>query len=99
LYQGYLTEDKIIDHIDGNSLNNNVNNLREVDAAQNSQNRKLSCRNKSGTKGVQYFKNGWVVSIAFNNKRYYLGYYKDKQKAIQAEKEARIKLHGKYAKE
>lgn len=43
-----------IDHIDGNPLNNAIENLREVTNQENNRNRGLSRRNKSGFMGVVY---------------------------------------------
>jgi hypothetical protein len=53
----YNTDPSIIDHIDTNTKNNRLINLREVTPAQNSRNSKLSRRNTTGFKGVSPSKN------------------------------------------
>ncbi len=45
-----------IDHANGNSLDNRLNNLRLCTVAQNSQNRALNPRNTTGYKGVYWNK-------------------------------------------
>jgi hypothetical protein len=52
----------IVDHIDGNKLNNTVNNLRWVNRAYNNLNTKISCRNTSGYKGINYDGKRWVAT-------------------------------------
>lgn len=45
---------KIIDHKDGNALNNLVGNLRAVSQAVNTRNTKLAANNTTGVAGVSY---------------------------------------------
>lgn len=52
-----ISEDKVIDHIDGNPWNNRIENLREVDRATNSRNTKKHASNKSGVTGVNFKRN------------------------------------------
>lgn len=54
-----------IDHIDGNSLNNRVDNLRVVTRSENMMNTSLYKRNSSGVKGVSYDKSRgkWKAQI------------------------------------
>jgi hypothetical protein len=61
----------IVDHIDGNSLNNHVNNLRWVNNQQNTLNSKLPISNKSGKKGVWFHqgRNKWVAFWTVNGKK------------------------------
>lgn len=64
-YQTYGYWPTIIDHIDGDILNNRIDNLREVTNSQNQMNKGLQKNNKSGTKGV-YLQNGgplWRVQV------------------------------------
>lgn len=73
LKNGRLSSDSIIDHIDGNSLNNDPENLREVDNILNMRNSKLSSKNKTGkcgvykqtTKGFTYFVVQWNSTKRF----------------------------------
>lgn len=55
---GPIAEGLCIDHIDGNRLNNRIENLRLVTKAENARNAKYRPENKSGIKGVFL----WVVA-------------------------------------
>ena len=101
LHNGYLTKKKEVDHKDGNSLNNNVDNLREVTKEQNNQNSKISKNNTSGHKGVYWNKASgkWMVRINVNGKSYYFGTYVNKEDAIKVAIEARKKLHGEFGRD
>lgn len=53
-----------IDHIDGNKLNDNIENLRMVTLSTNQRNSKIPKNNKTGIMGVYQNKYGFVVSCA-----------------------------------
>jgi hypothetical protein len=94
---GYLP--KLIDHKDGNSLNNNLENLREANISQNTCNSKKPITNSSGIKGIYWnkAKKKWMVRLGLNKARIYLGIYDDLNIAKQIMKEARNKYHGEFA--
>lgn len=88
-----------LDHINGNSLDNRIENLRSVTASQNAQNRKTFVNNKSGCKGVFFNKRSgkWAVYVDVNKKRRHLGSFEDFEFAELVAIEARDKYHGKFA--
>lgn len=52
-----------IDHIDGNALNNKIDNLREIEKSKNRRNSRKRKDNKTGFTGVQYFCNGYRAVV------------------------------------
>ena len=88
-----------LDHIDGNRMNNRLENLRECSAAQNSHNTKLSKANKSGYKGVYSQAGGrWYARIRAHGKSHYLGLFDSAEDAAKAYDAAARDLHGDFAK-
>jgi len=77
-----------IDHIDHDTLNNNVENLRLVSNQQNQFNR-------SNVKGYYYSKRykKYVGEIRVNRKKKFLGYYATTEEAHNAYLEAKEKYH------
>ncbi len=98
-HHGYLTPGMQIDHIDGNTSNNRIENLREVTLTQNQQNSKIPSDNTSGVKGVYWCKvqRKWRSRIKVKRKQIHLGYYKTLEEAEAVVKAAREKYHGEYA--
>lgn len=90
---------KYIDHIDGNPLNNKIENLRECTLSQNVHNSKLCKINTSGVKGVSWNKRNkkWVVCINSQNKRKHIGYFDDFELAELVAIEVREKYHRGFA--
>lgn len=97
LHHGYLPP--MLDHIDGNKLNNNIHNLRVATPTQNQQNRKVPSNNKTGVKGLSFCKisKKWKCQITINKKIVYLGLYKDFAKAVNIINRARADAHGDFA--
>jgi len=81
-----------IDHINGDKLDNRLENLRDVDQAENLKNRKIQSNNTSGTPGVSWNKSDqkWYASIKVNGKTKNLGSFKEKERAIALRKAAEI---------
>ncbi len=87
----------IVDHIDGNKLNNTRANLRIVSNAQNQWNRRPQA-NATGYKGVTWHKRKqkYHARIQVNGQRYSLGYFDTARAAAEAYNAA-AKLHfGEY---
>jgi hypothetical protein len=77
----------LIDHIDGNPLNNQKENLRIVTMSGNGCNRHLKSKDKSSKYfGVHHNKasGSWVAVLAFEGKSYYLGAYRTEVEAAVA---------------
>lgn len=83
-----------IDHIDGNGINNRIENLRRVDQGENSRNARLYKRNKSGVCGVylQARSGCWRASIQKDGYRESLGSHCDFFEAVCARKSAERRL-------
>ena len=88
------------DHIDGNGLNNQRNNLRICKKFQNQANRGISKNNLSGYKGVYWHKDSkkWRAKLMFDYKNIYLGLFKNKINAALAYNQAAKKYFGEFAK-
>jgi hypothetical protein len=87
---------KLIDHINGDGLDNRICNLREVSQKENIHNfRKLPSHNTTGFLGVSYYKAGKKFSshINLNGKKIHLGYFSSPDVAHQAYLDAKRKLH------
>ena len=97
MHHGYMPE--YIDHIDGNPINNKIENLRPATVNQNRQNSSIRKDNKSGCKGVYWKKDSkkWSVQIQANGKRINIGVFDNLELADLVAQEARDKFHGKYA--
>lgn len=91
----------VVDHIDGNGLNNQRNNLRVCTISQNNQNRtKKKLTTTSCFKGVSWSKTNkkWTAQIGHNGKQVYLGSFSKQELAYKAYIKACKKYHGQFAK-
>jgi hypothetical protein len=98
LDKGYLP--KYIDHIDGDKINNKLENLRECTQQQNSYNSKTSKNNKLGIKGISVHKHSGLYRAVcrINKKCITIGYYKDLNNAILNYNNFIATNHKEYAK-
>lgn len=88
-----------IDFIDGNSLNNQRNNLRHVTRSLNWAGRKKRKNCSSQYKGVTWnqSKQLWQAYITYLGHHYHLGRFRDEQEAALAYNRKAMELFGEYA--
>ena len=89
--KGYL-----VDHIDGNGLNNRRCNLRVCTPAQNRANAR-PCAGSSRFVGVYRHGDKWRAAIRYRGEYFYLGLFDDEVEAAQARDRKAYALHGERA--
>jgi len=85
---GKIPPNMVVDHINGNKLDNRRSNLRVVSVAENSQNQRKSRNPRSGFRGVIWsgktpgmIRTPWVARATISYKRHHLGYFSDPKEA------------------
>lgn len=89
----------VVDHINGNGLDNRKANLRVCTNAENLRNR--SADRGSRFKGVHPVPGSkvhpWRAEICLNGKKYHLGVHATAEAAARAYDEGAIRIHGEFA--
>lgn len=90
---------KGIDHKNGNTADNRIENLRLASQSENNMNAKRRSDNKSGIKGVFWSERSkkWCAQIAIKGKSMHLGYYDDISHAGAAYERAAEEAFGEFA--
>lgn len=90
---------RLVDHIDGNPLNNSIRNLRWATDSENARNSRRSCTNTSGEKNIVWHKIccKWQVQFNVNGKPKYFGLFDDFEEAVLYATQKRQELHGEFA--
>lgn len=91
--QGY------IDHINGDTSDNRIANLRQCSHSQNMMNSKVRCHNRTGVAGVHLRADSgkWRAYISLDRKRINLGTFDSFEAAYAARAKAKEELHGEFA--
>jgi len=91
-------ETLVVDHINGDPLDNRKINLRVCKQIENMRNLKTPKDNKSGYKGVwrDTVCQKWCAEIRCNKVKYWLGRFENIEDAIRAREEAEIKYFGEF---
>ena len=98
----------IVDHKNGDTLNNKKDNLRFCTASQNTVNSRYSKNMGSSVyRGVSYKKKGkhmvnersrpWLAQITYQSKCHPLGYFATEEEAARARDKKALELHGEFA--
>jgi hypothetical protein len=90
----------VVDHVNGNTLDNRRQNLRLCSPSQNQANRLAGRNNTSGAKGVHWVEQGrcWRAQITINRKKHSLGRFSTVEEASAAYARAAEKAFGEFAK-
>ncbi len=87
----------VVDHINGNSLDNRRCNLRLCTQTENIQNSRQREGTQSGFKGVHPAGNKWAAKITHKGQVYHLGTFDDVVQAAKARDRKATELYGPYA--
>lgn len=97
---GVTKRDDIVDHINGDALDNRKENLRVCDHNKNAMNKGENKSNKSGRKGVFWYTYcktpKWMATIKVDSKTIHLGYFEDFEEACDARQKAEEKYFGEF---
>jgi HNH endonuclease len=97
MHHGYFPQE--VDHIDGNKLNNKIENLRSASHLENLRNQKIRINNVSGHKNVGWAsrEQKWRVRLTVNRKDKHIGYFDDRELADLVAVEATNKFHKEFS--
>jgi hypothetical protein len=95
MFNGNIPNGMQIDHIDGNTSNNKIENLRLATSKKNSLNR--AYKNKAKNVSLCRETGKYKVRIMTLDKRIFLGSFEDFELASFVATEARNKYHGNFA--
>jgi hypothetical protein len=90
---------QIVDHRDGDGLNNTRSNLRLCTQAENARNRKMQSNNSSGYKGVYWdrSKKKWTAQISYDRRYHNLGSFDSVEEAAVAYNTVALDVYGEFA--
>lgn len=90
----------LVDHVNGDGLDNRRENLRLCSKSENMRNRRgVNRNNKSGYLGVAWdaVNKKWEARIQLLRRMYFVGRFDDKIEAAKARDRKALELHGEFA--
>lgn len=92
MIKGDIPSGMMVDHINGDGLDNRIENLRLVTPVESARNMPMQFRRTGSHHGVKkaHFGGGWAAYIGVSNKEIYLGTFKTVDEAISARKRAEL---------
>lgn len=96
---GTVNSNMVVDHIDGNTLNNQRHNLRICSQQQNIMNKRKQSNNVSGYIGVSFCRRDgkWQADCSINGKNHYIGSYSTALMAAIVRDRVVKHLYGEFA--
>jgi hypothetical protein len=88
---------RVVDHANGNKLDNRKANLRICTQVENQRNKPVTKHNRSGLKGVGRHKGRWRARIRADGREIHIGYFDTVEEAHTAWRSYAEKLHGEFA--
>jgi hypothetical protein len=88
----------VIDHINGNPVDNRIINLRECTQSENMRNRSVQKNNKGGLLGVRFrpHHGKWEARINAGGKTVWRQYFMSAQEAVEARRAILPQFHGEF---
>ena len=86
----------VVDHINGNRIDDRWENLRDVEQAKNALNKSLNRNNLTGIPGVHAEQGQYIARIAIGRRRKFLGAFDTPEEAAAARREAEERYYGEY---
>lgn len=98
MHKGDIPDGMMIDHANGRTTDNRIENLRLCTKAQNAWNAKRPKTNTSGVKGVRFHEatGKWIARIKVDGASRHIGLFDDKEDAIRAYSQTAIRTHGEF---
>lgn len=90
---------QVVDHIDGDLLNNRLSNLRIATFSESTRNRGMSKNNTTGYRGVYLIRGQYMAKINRNGKLVFLGNFATAQAASAVYNAVARALYGKFYRE
>ncbi len=88
-----------VDHINGITTDNRIENLRWATNQENNRNQKIRSDNTSGEKNIYFNKKNkkWCVNFSINGRSKHFGYFVDYDDAVRFARQKRQELFGDFA--
>lgn len=99
MYHKTNIDNFLIDHIDGNTTHNKIENLRIATRQENQWNRRSAKNSSSKYKGVSWHKRQkkWQAKIKINQREKFLGYFSSENDAAMAYEKAAKQIQKQFS--